>query len=37
MGEETYYIDLFTELLEENILSEEEKSFNQNEHYRKDT
>lgn len=37
MGEETYYIDLFTELLEKNILSEEEKSFNQTVLYGKDT
>lgn len=37
MGEETYYIDLFTEMLEELVLNEDEKSFNQTILYGKDT
>ena len=37
MGEETYYIDLISDLLENKVLSEEEKSFNQTILYGKDT
>jgi DNA polymerase-3 subunit delta len=37
MGEETYYIDLISDLLEHKVLSEEEKSFNQTILYGKDT
>ena len=37
MGEETYYIDLISDLLESKVLSEEEKSFNQTILYGKDT
>ena len=37
MGEETYYIDLINDLLENEVLSEEEKSFNQTILYGKDT
>lgn len=37
MGEETYYIDLFTDLLEKNVLNEDEKSFNQTILYGKDS
>ena len=37
MGEETYYIDLISDLLERSILTEEEKSFNQTVLYAKET
>ena len=37
MGEETFYIDHITNLLQDQILSEEEKSFNQTILYGKDT
>ena len=37
MGEETYYIDLISDLLENKVLSQEEKSFNQTILYGKDT
>ena len=37
MGEETFYIDHITNLLQDQILSEEEKSFNQTILYAKDT
>ena len=37
MGEETYYIDLINDLLENKVLSEDEKSFNQTILYGKDT
>ena len=37
MGEETYYIDMINDLLEDNVLNEEEKSFNQTILYGKDT
>ena len=37
MGEETFYIDLISDLLENKVLSEEEKSFNQTILYGKDT
>ena len=37
MGEETYYIDLINDLLENNVLNNEEKSFNQTILYGKDT
>ena len=37
MGEETYYIDLINDLLENEVLNEEEKSFNQTILYGKDT
>jgi DNA polymerase-3 subunit delta len=37
MGEEPYYIDLITDYIEENVLSEEEKIFNQTVFYGKDT
>ena len=37
MGEETYYIDLFTDLLEKNVLNEDEKSFHQTILYGKDS
>lgn len=37
MGEEPYYIDRLTEYIEHNILSEEEKSFNQMVIYGRDT
>ena len=37
MGEETYYIDLISDLLENSILKEEEKSFNQTVLYAKET
>ena len=37
MGEETYYIDMINDLLEDKVLNEEEKSFNQTILYGKDT
>lgn len=37
MGEEAYYIDKLTEYIEDNILSEEEKDFNQTVLYGRDT
>ena len=37
MGEETYYIDIINDLLEDKVLNEEEKSFNQTILYGKDT
>ena len=37
MGEETYYIDFITQLLEENVLSEDEKNFNKTVLYGKDS
>ena len=37
MGEETYYIDLITNLLEQNVLNNDERSFNQTVLYGKDT
>ena len=37
MGEETYYIDLISDLLEMSILTDEEKSFNQTVLYAKET
>ncbi len=37
MGEEPYFIDLLTNFIEENVLSEEEKTFNQIILYGKDT
>ena len=37
MGEEPYYIDRITEYLEENLLSEDEKGFNQMVLYGRDT
>ena len=36
MGEETYYIDFITNLLEKNVLSEDEKNFNKTVLYGKD-
>ncbi len=36
MGEETYYIDKLSEFIEENILSEEERGFNQTVYYGRD-
>ena len=37
MGEEPYFIDLITNYIEKNVLSEEEKTFNQVVHYGNDT
>lgn len=37
MGEETYYIDLITNLLEQKVLNNDERSFNQTVLYGKDT
>lgn len=37
MGEEPYYIDLITDFIEQNVLSEEEKTFNQTVLYGLDT
>ena len=37
MGDETYYIDFFTKYCDENILTEEQKSFNKTILYGKDT
>jgi|TARA_B110000444_G_C18842602_1_gene599843 DNA polymerase-3 subunit delta len=37
MGEETYYIDFITNLLEKNVLSEDEKNFNKTVLYGKDS
>lgn len=36
MGEESYYIDLITKFIEKNVLSEEEKGFNQTIYYGRD-
>lgn len=36
MGEESYYIDLITKFIEKNVLSEEEKGFNQMIYYGRD-
>ena len=36
MGEESYYIDLITKFIEKNVLSEEEKGFNQMVYYGRD-
>src|SRR6476661_9087325 len=36
-GEESYYIDLIADALEQNVLSEAERSFNQTVFYGKDT
>ena len=37
MGEETYYIDYITDLLNQNVLNENEKNFNKTVLYAKDT
>lgn len=37
MGEEPYYIDIISKFIEKNILSEEEKGFNQTLYYGRDT
>ena len=36
MGEESYYIDFITRFIEKNVLSEEEKGFNQTIYYGRD-